>query len=76
MARSCFDYPDYRSKWLCKSDLTPKFLSRYGIKASMKEIEFYSKRAIDGYVYTGGQGFSKRVNTYSISKLKDLFSKK
>ena len=76
MARGCSDYPDYRIKWLCKSDLTPKLLSHYGIKASVKEIKFYSNRAIDGYVYTGGRGYVKRVNTYSISKLKDLFSRK
>lgn len=75
MGRSRSDYKGYGCQWLCKSDLTPKNLKRYGIKASAKDIKNKSSIAIDGWVSTGGMGHSKRVSTYSIDVLKDIFKK-
>ena len=75
MSRSCYDYYDYKKTWLSKTDLTPKNLKLYGIKASLKEIKEKSHYAINGFVYTGGHGHIKRVNKYSIAKLNDLFKK-
>lgn len=75
MGKSCSDYYGYRRTWLCKSDLTPKMLKRFGINASVKEIKNRSSFAIDGGVYTGGSGHQKYVPTYSIAELKKLFNK-
>lgn len=75
VGKSCFDYEGYGRTWLCKSDLTPKKLKQYGIKASVKEIKNRSGIAIDGFVTTGGMGHSKRVSTYSINQLKEIFKK-
>ena len=73
MGKACCDYVGYRTHWLSKSDLKPKVLKRYGINASVKQIKAKSGVAIDGYVMTGGMGHQKRVNTYSIAKLKEEF---
>lgn len=73
MGRACFDYSGYGSSWLAKKDLTPKNLKKYGIKASAKQIKAKCGVAIDGYVLTGGMGHTRRVNTYSIRKLKEEF---
>lgn len=75
MGKSCFDYEGYGRSWLSKTDLTPKNLKKYGIKASVKEIKTRSGFAIDGVVTTGGMGHVRHVPTYSISKLKELFKK-
>ena len=66
MGRSCSDYKGYGRQWLCKSDLTPK---------NLKDIKMKSGIAIDGWVSTGGMGHTKRVSTYSIDVLKDIFKK-
>lgn len=74
MSYSRNDYENYGVKWIVKSDLRPKILKRFGIKATCKEIQ--SKRntdAITGYVITGGMGHRKRTPTYSVSILKELY---
>lgn len=74
MSASREDYENYGVKWISKSDLRPKILKRFGIKATCKEIQ--SKRntdAITGYVVTGGMGHKKRTPTYSVSILKELY---
>ncbi len=73
MSASRNDYEYYGSKWLSKTDLRPSILKRYGIKVSQKEINSKSKQAITGYVVTGGRGYKKRVPTYSINKLKEIY---
>lgn len=70
MGTGCSDYPGYLSKWLCKSDLSPKRLKSFGINTNSKAIKEKSKNAIDGHVMVGGLGFRKRIPTYSITKLK------
>ena len=75
MAKSCFDYPGYGYKWLKKSDLTPNTLKKYGINVNTKQIKNHSFKAVSGYVYTGGHGYSKKVNCYSIDSLKKIFNK-
>lgn len=75
MGKSCFDYQGYRTQWLCKSDLTPKFLKRYGIKASVKEIKTECVNAIDGSITIGGMGHQKHIYTYSIPLLIKTFKK-
>ncbi len=73
MGKACCDYRGYGREWLSKSDLKPKTLRKYGIKATVKQINAKCGVAIDGYVMTGGCGHEKRVNCYSIAKLKEEF---
>lgn len=70
------DYVGYKKDFLLKSDLTPKILKKFGIKASCKEIESKYRNAYTGdFIITGGAGYSKKSLTYSISKLKELLKK-
>ena len=73
MSKACVDYDGYGRIWLCKSDLTPKKLKRYGINATCKQIKSKCNNAIDGFVFTGGHGHIKKTFTYNINKLKNLF---
>ncbi len=75
MGTSCWDYDGYGRSWLCKTDITPKNLKRYGIHATVKQIRLYRDVAIVGHVLTGGRGYTKRVNKYSIDLLKKEFNK-
>lgn len=69
-----YDYVGYNKDFLLKSDLTPKVLKKFGIKVSVKDIKAKYKKASTGdCIITGGRGYSKKCETYSIKKLKDIF---
>lgn len=73
MGLSRWDYADYLRREVClKSDLTPKGLSRYGIKATQAQIDAVYYQCYEGWILTGGYGHRKHCKIYSIEKLKSL----
>ena len=75
MGRGAWDYSGYRSRWVLKSDCTPKFLRGYGIDASQKEINKALYVAEDGAIAVGGMGHVKHVRTYDLFRLADHIEK-
>lgn len=71
MGRGAWDYSGYRRFWLLKSECTPKFLNKYGVKASQKEINKALYDADDGSIAVGGMGHVRHVRTYNIKRLCD-----
>ena len=69
-----YDYQGYEVKFLLKKDLTPKKLSRYGIKTNRTMIETSYQDCAFGYVklvdydYKGVKHV-RHCRTYSIEKM-------